>query len=63
MMYRLVACTECIHSAEVKMVDCDDVIRFFVCHNRKSKEYGIVHADFFECRLATYEGGKDFLTK
>lgn len=62
-MYRLVACPECIHSEEIEIVHIDGITRVYICHNDKSKEYGIIHADFFECRLASYEGGKDFLTQ
>lgn len=59
MPYTLIACTNCRHSEEIKIVHIDGITRIYICHNTDIKEYGILHAEFFECRLHE----KDFLTQ
>lgn len=54
-MYQLTSCPDCIYSTEIKVADLDDITFLYLCHNKNSREYGIFHADFFECRLTTYE--------
>lgn len=51
MRYISVKCRDCRFAEEVEIHHLDGTSRIYICHNEKSKEFGRVHADFYECRL------------
>ena len=51
-MYNLIACPNCKHSEEIELIDMVSFLRIYICHRAESAEYGVVHAEFFECRLS-----------
>lgn len=54
-MYNLIACPQCKHSEEIELIDMIGFKSIYICHNENSSEYGILHAEFFECRLSEHE--------
>lgn len=50
-MYNLVACKNCRYAEEIQIIHFDGTTYIYICHNDKSKEFGLVHAEFYECRL------------
>ena len=54
-MYNLIACPDCVHSEEIELIDMVSFRRIYICNRADSAEYGIVHAEFFECRLSEHE--------
>lgn len=51
-MYNLITCPDCVHSEEIELIDMVSFRRIYICHRAESAEYGVVHAEFFECRLS-----------
>lgn len=54
-MYNLIACQDCRHAYELAVNNSEGTILLYMCHNHDSREYGILHAYFFECRLRESE--------
>jgi len=50
-MYNLIACQDCNYSEELQIVHSDGVTCLYICHNENSREFGVIHAWFYECRL------------
>ncbi len=51
MRYISVKCRDCRFAEEIEIHHLDGTSRIYICHNEKSKEFGRVRADFYECRL------------
>lgn len=54
-MYNLIACQDCRHADELAIHNSDGTTLLYMCRNDKSREYGILHAYFFECRMRESE--------
>lgn len=50
-MYNLIDCQNCKHSQELILNHIDGTTCIYLCHNPDSREYGMVHAYFYECRM------------
>lgn len=56
-MYNLIACQNCKYSEELQIFHGDGTTSIYICYKKDSKEFGLLHAWFFECRMHE----KDFL--
>lgn len=55
-----IPCPECNKSEEIVIAHHDGVSKIYMCHNRRSVEFGRLHADYFGCELENKAEVEDY---